>query len=542
MPILPHNFPTLRRVDPAHHRPSVLTIGAGMSFGIAPTAKKLFDEKHVLAEAELGCTTSAAADDLYKWSDEIMRKLAARGEQLPKLNLAKSLGIPIDHGWFGYVGTQRDTPRHRVVARFAREDLWEQIWSLNWDCIQERALENVGIEREGDDAGLPWPTSFVTFVTASDCAQMAEDNRVKIIKPHGCVTALVDARAAADGGEYPEAQRLADRFLITSTELEGLAPGPGVDATQNFIFQTLGGKLSCHPLISAGWSVSEKYLINYFDAYLRPALSVPGRRLAQDELSIVDIEFNNEGHTRLSGFYNKTQATSHIHVESTAFTTDQLFLWIQALYALGCLHRSAADTERPELGALTNQIQQPPDGNAFIISWADSFLPVWIRLCWRSSLVECRDREQRQISADDINLERRDEHIPWHLPKSGIARPDLVTAGILLASLQRAEHGPEWDFEIFPGGLYCDNRLVIPLPAWHAAPPNDLRGLKALIDAIKRHEPGYIDRVGVLLLGLPDQPISANTGRTLREIVARDLAMARFARGDDIEEITLGDL
>jgi len=531
MPILPHNFPLLRRDGNGVHHPSMLTIGVGMSFGLAPMPPVLLADKRASAEAKLHCGTSHAADDLYKWADEIMAQLVARGDPIPKLTLAQSLDIPFESRWPGTASARRNTPRHRVIARFAREGLWEQIWSLNWDCIQESALENVGIKRDGVDAGLSWPTGFRTFITAAECPQMAEENRVKVVKPHGCVMALVTADAARRGGDQPRARQLAERFLITATERANLAPGAAGGGAQQFIFATLCVKLSSCPFVIAGWSVSEEYLLNYIEKNVQPLLAA--RPLAVDELSIIDIAFNHQGHTRLAGFYNKDEATAHVPVEPGGFTTDKLFLWIQALYAIGCLHRCASDADKPALGEIAAPINQPPDAPVFLTSWVDNFLPVWVRLCRKSNY--------EPISADNIDLESRDEHIPWNFVT--VDRPDLAAAAALLALLHRSGHAGNWDYEMFPGALYRDNRLVIPLPGWHTAPPNDLRGLKALIDAIKQPGAGYIDRLGILPLPIgPAAAIPPDTKLILKELVARDLAMARFATGATIEEVDFGDL
>ena len=206
MPVLPHNFPTLRQRGAGNYHPSVLMLGAGMSWGLVPLPGKLLEEKRVQAESMLGITSALPvspnppAEHLYQWADDIRNQLIARGDLNPKLTLAESLDIPNERHWLGCVSTQRNTPRHRVVARFAREGLWDQIWSLNWDCVQESALENVGIRRRAIDAGMPWPTVFNTFITAADCAQMGEANSVKVLKPHGCVMALVEAQRARDSG------------------------------------------------------------------------------------------------------------------------------------------------------------------------------------------------------------------------------------------------------------------------------------------------------------------------------------------------------
>jgi hypothetical protein len=120
MPLLPHNFPNFRKV--AGRRPVLIALGAGMSFDSVPGAISLLSEKRDHVERLLGFRTSAGADTLYKWADEILEQLRAAGNDNPKLELAIALGIPSDPRWGGRPSTQRSTPRHRVIARFARED------------------------------------------------------------------------------------------------------------------------------------------------------------------------------------------------------------------------------------------------------------------------------------------------------------------------------------------------------------------------------------------------------------------------------------
>ena len=147
------------------------------------------------------------------------------------------------------------------------------------------------------------------------------------------------------------------------------------------------------------------------------------------------------------------------------------------------------------------------------------------------------------MDTDSIDLESRDEHIPWAF--SAVERTDLIAGARLLAALHRCGNADTWDFEMFPGGLYKDNHLVIPLPAWYPddKPPNDLSGLKALIDAIKQHGDGYIEKLSILLLD-PDSArvIPDSKKRVLKELVSLHIAIVRFARGTDIEEVELEDL
>ena len=504
-----------------------------MSYGLVPGPIDLLTSKRATAEAHLHI--NSAATDLYEWSEDILNELVARGDSNPKLTLANSLDIPYEDYWMAYVSAPRSTPRHRVIARFAREKLWDQIWSLNWDCVQENAFESVGIVRDGVDAGMPWPTVFRWFVTAADCAAIAEDNSVKIIKPHGCVMALVKAEEAESHGDHEHALQLANRFLVTRSELANLAPTPG---TQQFIFATLCNKLSSLPFVTVGWSASERYLLDYIEQQIAPSLAA--QTLAVDELSVVDINFNNDGHTRLAGFYGKDASSAHIRVEPPTLDLDGLFLWVQGLYGVTSLISWSDGRDRDTLNQIKDQLLQPPADRPFVLRWIDIFLPVWVRLCWRCGLISCRDEAQQPIRSDDIKLDKPDEHIPWVLKY--IERPELQCAATLLAALYRSGDGNNWNVEKYPGGFYKDQLLVVPLPSWQDIIPNDLRGLKTLIDALKTHGAGYIDEVRVLFLADEATAIPDSRKQMLKDLVARDLALVRFAKASDIGEIRLEDL
>ena len=219
---------------------------------------------------------------------------------------------------------------------------------------------------------------------------------------------------------------------------------------------------------------------------------------------------------------------------------DQLFLWLQALYAVGSLSTWAVTDDQATLSEVAVSVDQPPDHRVFVTEWADNFLPVWVRLCWRCGLVSCF-RGGQPITSDDINLESRDEHIPWVIPY--IERPDLTAASRLLAALHRSGNAEAWDFEMFPGGLHKGSLLLIPVPAWDNPLSNDLRGLKPLVEALKRPGTGFIDQIKVLFLSSnPAEVIPDDRKRVLKELLARDLAMLRFAKGSDIIEIRLEDI
>jgi hypothetical protein len=368
---------------------------------------------------------------------------------------------------------------------------------------------------------------------------MGETGSVKVIKPHGCVKTLEKAEEHEKNGRYDEALTASVRFLITKTELNSLDPATSNTGTQQFIFASLCEKLSSHPFVIAGWSASEQYFLNHMQTTIYPSLTAR-LPLPDDELSIIDVRFNCGGHTQLTGFYGKGKNNVHIDVNQANLNTDALFLWLQSLYALERLYSWANDVDKPAIQDIRSRIENPPDDQPFVIQWVDNLLPVWVRLCWRCGLIECIKRDCQPISIDDIHLESLDEHIPWTIPS--ICRPELKAAARLLAGLINSGHGDKWDYEMFPGGLYQDTHLVIPIPAW-GVKPNDLQGLKPLIDSIKTSGSGKFDELSVLFL-TPDSSgnIDDDTKNELKEIVAREISLPRFAKGSDINEITLGAL
>jgi hypothetical protein len=128
-------------------------VGAGLSWGLVPLPEELLRQWKEGAERELGCDAidnlPGGSAALYAWAERILAHLSDRGGTPPKLALAKALGLLADQSWTGNVPVplRGTTPRHRVIARFAREQRWASVWSLNWDCILENALERVGLER-----------------------------------------------------------------------------------------------------------------------------------------------------------------------------------------------------------------------------------------------------------------------------------------------------------------------------------------------------------------------------------------------------------
>lgn len=428
---------------------------------------------------------------LYDWAEQIYQRLLERQEPLPKLKIADALAILDNPAWLGKVDMPlRGTwPRHRVVARFAREKRWHAIWSLNWDCLLEVGLESVGFDEVQPLTEQPWPTIYVTYVTPDDAQSSAHEDAVTVYKPHGCVKSLIKAEEEHNKGNRHAAKLLAGRFVITKKELSELE-GKLRNSADRLFYCHLYSHLAEHPLLGVGWSVSEDYLIDL----ARKALETRIDRSCPDELTIVDIEFNNNGHKQLAKYYDRDESTAHVKVSrnSDGLSTDKLFLWIQTLYALECL-RKHSKVNSYAIQAIYNRFQKPVCED-FVISWVDNFLPAWVRLCWRAGLVPYI-KNGKQIPRYSIRIEKPDEHIPWEI--DGIPRPDLFTAAHLLARIGVNAKG--WNFNKFPGGLWKETKglLVIPLPAWGQR--SDLSGLRPLLRQLEQ-DVGYVRELSILPL------------------------------------------
>ena len=488
---LPHNFPSLRNGP----RKPILIFGTGMSHRLVPS---VMDVTRKCPEAEKKLKFSIPRNDgdldkpgyLYDWAERIYQQLLKRQEPLPKLKIADALGILDNPAWLGKVDMplRGTSPRHRVVARFAKEKRWHAIWSLNWDCLLEVGLESVGFDEYPALTQQPWPTTYVTCVAHNDAPSNAGDDTVTVYKPHGCVKSLLKAEEEYNKGNYSEAKRLAKRFVIRKTELSELEEKFRDPADTSFCCR-LHLHLQRYPLLIVGWSVSERYFIKLASK----ALNNQPPRNTCDELTIVVPRFKN-GHKQLAKYYDRDESIAHVKVSrnSDGFSTDSLFLWIQTLYSLECL-RKHSKANSNAIQAIYNRFQKPVCED-FVISWVDNFLPAWVRLCWRAGIVPCF-KDGKQIPRHSIRMEKQDEYIPWQI--ENIRRPDLCAAAHLLARIGGNVKG--WDFNKFPGGLWKGSKglLVIPLPVWGQRA--ELSGLRPLLRQLEL-DIGYVRKLSILPL------------------------------------------
>jgi len=479
--MLKHDFPSL--VDTSSGRKPVILIGAGMSWGEVALPGDLLADRRANAESDLGWTSAMPikstyeADDFYAWADEALAYITRLKHPIPKLRLAEVLGLLDDPKWLGLVKTRRTHARHRVMARLAKEPRWAGIWSLNWDCYLEQALESCGIKRGGVDEGLPWVNRYKPMITLAECNSAGDSRTLTVMKPHGCAHALREALRFHDAGNDTEAKNFADRFLLTKSELEDLGKP---DKTGIVFFAMFASELAKWPFYTAGWSASEGYLRQL----LKDQVEGPKRESAtsEDELSIIDVNFNSSGHAELAAIFGVDKDRAYVPVETSGFTTNVFFLYVQALYGLDLLERHANDTDKPHFKTARDQLKSNPAGNPSLLNWFDCFLPAWVRLCWALDLCPCLGADGNPVKTGSIRLDLRDEHIPWHVPN--IHRIDMVAASWIFSRMFDRGRLIGFDYEKCQGSFFHGGVVSIPVPWSSSGKTNDLRAFRNVFERI----------------------------------------------------------
>lgn len=519
---LPHKFENLC----SGARPPGLIFGAGLSYGQVPLPQELLANKRAIVEEELDCQVDQAlpegAQALYEWAELILDGVLENGTPA-KLRLAKSLGLLHDNCWMANrsLPLASSTPRHRIIARFSRERLWNSVWSLNWDRLLENALERIGLSQDDAVVNQPWITSYSTVVTESDFrTKLGRPNSFCILKPHGCVQALVNAEIASDRGDHAIAEELSDRFMIRSSELNTARESK----TDEMFFTQMRAELQVSPLIIIGWSISEPYLEGIFNDAISEIINTGN----VEELTIIDKEFNDNGHTKITDYYELEKDDVFAEMADdgeTGFILDEFFQWLQARY---CLAQLTQASRNAEVVSSLNQLTNVPDGlirNRFVELWADSFLSSWVLLCWRAEIVNCEGYKHHQLI-----LENNEEHIPWRI--ANIVRPDLQAAAELLSRLTAADQ--DWDVTRFPGCLWDESqcRLVVPVPTWEDI--NELCAFKPFFDTMPNK--GFISDLDILPLHFENNPptLSAEQLQNLKSKVASCIGIAGFAKPESL--------
>jgi len=511
-------------------RPSVLFCGAGLSVGAVPAAAKLYEQEHENVERNLNikgvidhAIFASVPDEarLYAWADAVLDELEKRKEILPKLRFAIALGLLTDPRWWGKVAIdfRGNTPRHRVIARFAKEGLLHSIWSFNWDCILENALEQIGLPGFKPHFKPPWEKChYATHVHSHYFPYIKDTNVLNIHKPHGCVRALREA-SIAEKGDQKKADELSYRLMVGARELCDRSSSTKAISEDKAFFDALGDDVRNAFNFVLGWSMGEASL----KQKLLPCIQYRGTTLA-----IVDPAFSSN-HLEICQAAGLQQLDVHFKLEfNNCPNRDDVFLWQQALYTIERLEAEKGDNPILDMQGTNWRSAVFPCAANFLMSWADEFLPTWTRLCWSAGLVKAR-----LMPSHRIDLERRDEYIP--LNYCHVLRPDLQAAIRMLNAIPAL--GVGFDAQDFPGGLFHKETgtLVIPLPCWGDL--NELRALRPLVDAL-RGKLGYVEQVAVWPIGSASE--CSERGEALRQSLSAIMPVPSFA--DPTNILLINDL
>ncbi len=514
---IPHHFPSLIEAPTTQ---TVLIIGTGLSYPYAPTVDGLKD-KLVMAAQRLGV---APDGDFYELAEAVLNSLASDGKSDAdtRLWLAKELGLLDDRRWFGETGLplSGNTPRHRAIARFAVDKRLRAIISLNWDTLLEAALDSVGLN-VGERPSRPWEiTARASVIDDTHMPSLANAHIFPVIKPHGCVRNLEQvSRQSRTTGTTPQVI-----FKLKQSELDNLP------AEQSQVDKRVECYLSECPLITIGWKASEGYLRK---TVIRAASA--SHHPETDSFTMASRSWY-AFHDDIAVAYSKTKLEAFAEVGNVQPTLDCLFLWLQARHALNKL-KTALPATQAAIQLLLQQLDQPVFGH-FVPRWVDGWLHTWVRLCWRSGVMQgvADPHTGQKIEPWDIPVMPRDVHVP--LGGMSVVRRELQAAAKLLVVL--GNDLSRFDFEKYPGGFwYAETRsLYIPLPGWRsAALPADLAALKPLVEALRGL--GFIQDVYLVWLDTEDTPPDQTYRNQLAAQVSRLMPLQKFAQGSALTWIDL---
>lgn len=481
--------------DPAKNQsPPALIIGAGFSTPQVPLPVQLathFAKRQTEIEDALKISTkfefnvdqdgkANRPDDLYCWAGLCVEELSKRhgaNNETAKRRFIDAIGLLEDPRFAATTNVPlRGTyPRHRVLARLAREGCVFSLWSLNWDLWLEAAFEAVGLVRRdsnspsySDELPTYWK-KFYRVLLPSD--RTAESNDcIPLYKPHGCI------------GSF--AAQLDNTFKITKAELDEDVPAD----VKHILYRQLAAK----PVCAIGWGATEGNLLRVFEE------CADANQLQSGKLTVVSLSWNDNEkttdsrHSKLAGSFQQVEINTLCKVQKfSPGTTDDLMQWIQALRTLRRFKEVVKGltptntTLQLLIGQKIEEFTTPvffdsPSGWA--LSWFDTFVPVWSRVCFSSkALVFKRDGA---VPVTALPMVRRDEHIP--LNDGSADRLDLLSAAHLysvLLSIDSAVHR-QLDFETFPGAFWHEptRSLLVPIPMWGDVGDISLAAIKPLME------------------------------------------------------------
>lgn len=503
-----HSFPYWS--DPAENQsPPALIIGAGFSTPqvqlpvqlathFARKQKEIEDALKISTEFAFNLDHSGGAkpDDLYCWAGRCVEELITvlgMTKEAAKRSFINAIGLLEDQAFAATanIPLRGTTPRHRVLARLAREGCVYSLWSLNWDLWLEAAFEAVGLVRRNsaspnysDELPTGWK-KFYRVLLPSDRTGESKDC-ISLYKPHGCIRSF--------------ATQLDSTFKITKAELDEDVPAD--------VKQILHRQIAAKPVCAIGWGATEVNLLRVFEE------CADAEQLQSGELTVVSLSWNDNEettdsrHSKLAESFGQVETNTLCSVRrSRPGTTDDLMQWIQALRTLRRFKnvvKGLAPTNTTLQNLIEQQIEEfttpvffeSPSG--WVLSWFDTFVPIWSRVCFSSKALVFRRDGAVPVAA--LPMIRRDEHIPLN---DGTAdRWDLLSAVHLYSVMLSIDSAMQrqLDFETFPGAFWHEptRSLLVPIPMWCDVGDISLAAIKPLMESRHWTAMGRVKRVCLL--------------------------------------------
>ena len=493
-------------IDPRSNlQPPLLIVGAGLSSGLVPRANELATaicarKGEIEDELQIAAGPAIAPEcesDLYAWAGHCIDELTAKhshSDVTAKARLATAMGLTTDKRFLAQagVGPRGSTPRHRALARLARENRIRAVWSFNWDCWLESSFDAVGLRRHDESsqrvANEGWKTRYRVWFK-NEPAHNAIDTQL-LFKAHGCVRALQEGQGD---------------FVIAKSEME--APQP--DSKTTLLRKQIGADGGA---IAIGWAAREPYVVNVFATQTPPAHAA-----LQGGITFVDMA-DQADHQTIRRAYGAQAGNAAVAVKVNPDgpgQTDHLMLWLQTKRGIRSLHQTCSD-QQSQRALLQIERQLPAFDDAsmcssWIASFFDDWLPVWLRCCYFTGA----QKELGVVPGHEFNVlpsDRRDAHIHWSNPSTG--RQDLQAAiSLLLALSDPAQPHCPWLFDDFPGALWHpqNSHLILPVPIWADHQCAARATLKPLVESLHWAGKGRIETLTLLpLTPLGDtQPVDA---------------------------------
>ena len=518
--------------------PPLLIVGAGLSHGLAPNAKDLAKEiagRQAVIEQELGVPSYATiteASSLYAWAGHCLDALSSATPGITsidaKTRLARAMGLMTDKRFLAQagVGPRGTTPRHRVLARLAREGRIGAVWSFNWDCWLEASFDAVGMRRNDGAtqciANDGWMTRYHVWFTGAP-NNNATDMQL-LFKAHGCLRALHEGNGD---------------FVIAQSEMSlKLADQPQTRTT------LLLDHAKSRSAIAVGWAANEPYIVELFEAQ-KPPVQLP----LTGAITFIDLEPSQPNQTAIRQAYPGHQSDAGVKVNgSDAGQTDCLMLWLQTKRGLRSLREAChACASAKSLQLIEQQLPSfdvPHMSSHWQVSFFDDWLPVWLRCCFLTGAQGFDVANGQQLRL--LPSELRDAHIPWGRPSR--PRQDLSAAAALLLVLDTASK-PDclWQFDTFPGALWrsADSHLVLPIPIW-ADPSGAARAtIKPLVESRHWRDKARIRTLSLLPLDAAENALPTEAAQRLtlwKEAVASCFNHAALANPSALQDCTLQTL